>query len=60
VLVWASGIWTTRPKLTGTTCVIALYLLAILLTAPVTLQCTTGNPAQPCPPGGASPIITGS
>ena len=60
VLVWASGVWTTRRKLTGTTCVIALYLLAILLTTPVTVQCTTGNPAQPCPPNGASPIVTGS
>jgi uncharacterized membrane protein len=58
VLVWASGVWTTRRKLTSTTCVIALYLFATLLTTPVTMQCTTGNPPQPCPPGGPSPIIT--
>jgi len=60
VLVWASSAWTTRRKLTATTCVIALYLLAILLTAPVTVQCTTGSQSQPCPPGGPSPVITGS
>ena len=60
VLVWASSAWTTRRKLTATTCVIALYLLAILLTTPVTVQCTTGNQGQPCPPGGPSPVITGS
>jgi uncharacterized membrane protein len=60
VLVWVSGVWTTPRKLTSTTCVIALYLFAILLTTPATVQCTTGNPPQPCPPGGPSPIVTGS
>lgn len=60
VLVWASGVWTTRRKVVGTTCVVALYLFAILLTTPVTVQCTTGNPPQPCPAGGPSPVITGS
>jgi hypothetical protein len=60
VLVWASGVWTTRRKVVGTTCVIALYLFAILVTTPVTVQCTTGNPPQPCPAGGPSPVITGS
>ena len=60
VLVWASGVWTRRRKLTSTTCVIALYLLLFLLTFPATVRCTTGNPPQPCPPGGPSPITTGS
>ncbi|HZC33112.1 MAG TPA: hypothetical protein VE640_07475, partial [Candidatus Bathyarchaeia archaeon] len=59
-LVWASTVWTTRRKLTGTTCVIALYLFAILLTTPVTVQCTTGIPPQACPPGGPSPVVSGS
>ena len=59
-LVWASRIWTGRRKLVSTTCVIALYLLLFLVTTPVTVQCTTGNPPQPCPSGGPSPVITGS
>jgi hypothetical protein len=59
-LVWVSGVWTTRQKLTSTTCIVALYLLATLLTTPVSVQCTTGNPPQPCPPGGPSPIVTSS
>jgi hypothetical protein len=60
VLVWVSGVWTTWRKLTITTCVVALYVFAILLTTPVTVQCITGNPPQPCPPGGPSPVVTGS
>lgn len=60
VLVWVSGVWTRRKKLTATTFVIALYLFVILLTTAVTVQCTTGSLPQPCPPGGPSPVITGS
>ena len=60
VLVWVSAVWTTRLKLAGTICVIALYLLLFLLTTPVTVQCTTGNPPQPCPAGGPSPIVVSS
>ena len=60
VLVWASGVWTTRRKLTATICVLALYLLLILLATPVAVTCTTGNPPQPCAPGGPSPVVTGS
>jgi hypothetical protein len=60
VLVWVSGEWTRRRKLTATTCVIALYLFATLLTTPVGVSCTTGNSSQPCPPSGPSPVITGS
>jgi HAAS domain-containing protein len=60
ILVWASHIWSTRRKVTGTTCVVALYLLVGLLTTPVTAQCTTGNPPHPCPTGGPSPVVTGS
>ena len=60
VLVWVSSVWTTRRKLISTTCVIALYLFATLLTTPVSVQCMTGNPPQPCPPGGPSPIVSSS
>jgi HAAS len=59
-LVWASGVWTIRRKLVTTVGVTALYLLFLLLTTPVSVQCTTGNPPQPCPPGGPTPVISGS
>ena len=57
VLVWASHVWTTRRKVTGTVCVIALYFLLTLLATPATVQCTTGDPPHACPPGGPSPIV---
>jgi hypothetical protein len=60
VLVWASRVWTTRRKLVSTTCVIGLYLLLFVLTTPVSVECTTGNPPGPCPPGGPAPVVTGS
>jgi hypothetical protein len=59
-LVWASRVWPTRRKLVSSTCVVALYLLLFLLTFPVSVQCTTGDPPQPCPPGGPQPTVTGS
>lgn len=61
VLVWASGVWTTRRKVTATTCVLSPYLLVILLTMAAGVTCTTGDGTpQPCPPGDSSPVVTGS
>ena len=59
ILVWVSGVWSTRRKLTSSICVVALYLLLFVLTYPASVQCTTGNPPQACPPGGPSPVATG-
>jgi hypothetical protein len=59
-LVWLSGNWPTRRKVASTVCVVALYGLLLALTTPVTVQCTTGSPPQPCLPGGPAPTITGS
>jgi uncharacterized membrane protein len=58
VLVWASRAWSARRKLIITSLVVALYVVVIVVTTPVTVQCTTGTPPQPCPPGGPSPVIT--
>jgi len=58
VLVWGSGVWTGRRKLITTGIVVAVYVLLILATYPVSVTCTTGDPPQPCPPGGPSPIVT--
>jgi len=60
VLVWLSGAWSTRRKVTSTACVVALYVLLFLVLTPLNVQCTTGNPAQPCPPGGPSPVVSSS
>jgi hypothetical protein len=58
VLVWASHAWSGRRKLIITSLVVVLYVVVIVVTTPVTVQCTTGTPPQPCPPGGPSPVIT--
>lgn len=60
VLVWASGAWRSRQKVLFTTVIVALYAATILLTTPVSVQCTTGTPPQACPPGGPSPVVTSS
>jgi hypothetical protein len=60
VLVWASGTWTSRQKVLISTVVVVLYAIAILLTTPISVQCTTGTPLQACPPGGPSPVVTSS
>jgi hypothetical protein len=60
VLVWASAAWRSGQKAMISGVVVALYVVAILLTVPVSVQCTTGSPPQACPPAGPSPVVTGS
>lgn len=60
VLVWASARWSGRQKALISTVVVALYAAAILVYTPVSVSCTTGNPPVACPPGGPSPIVSGS
>lgn len=60
VLVSASAAWSGRQKVLITTVIVALYAATILLTTPVSVQCTTGTPPQACPPGGPSPVVTSS
>ena len=60
VLVWASAVWSGRQKVLITTVIVALYAVPILLTLPVSVQCSTGTSPQACPPGGPLPVVTGS
>ncbi|HLX34668.1 MAG TPA: hypothetical protein VKR30_05425 [Candidatus Limnocylindrales bacterium] len=55
IFVWLSEVWSTRQKVVTTAIVVALYVLFVALTTPVTLTCTTGNPPVACPPGGPQP-----
>lgn len=58
LLVWFSKVWTTRWKVVATAIVVAAYVLFIAFTTPVSVTCTTGNPAVPCPAGGPQPVET--
>jgi hypothetical protein len=60
VLVWASAAWSSRQKALISSAVVVMYVVAILLTTPVNVQCTTGIPPQACPPDGPSPVVTSS
>ena len=57
VLVWVSAVWSRRRKLITTGTVVAAYVLLVLLITPVRVDCMTGDPPQPCPPGGPVPTI---
>jgi uncharacterized membrane protein len=61
VLVWASGVWSTRQKLITTGIAVALYALLVALTFPFSFSVRCSGPGETphaCQSGGPTPIVT--